>query len=457
VVKKLIKNGQIVTMDRAIGDFTIGDVLLRDDRIVEVKPNIVADVDETIDARGMIVMPGLVNAHLHTWQTGLRSIGADWTGPDYHRIMHGNMATRFLPEDNYIGTLVGALEQLNAGVTTLFDWCHNITSLEHAERSVDALEESGVRAVFGHGTAKPLQTTSSIPFTHEPHPRQRLETLRRNRFSSDDRRVTLAAAILGPQFSTPEVVEHDFRMVRELDLLSSSHAARRPADQVSPDGYRIPARLGLLDENHNVVHGNYIDDDQLKLIVDSGASFTVTSMIELHVHPADPVTGRIRALGALPSVGVDSIPAANSDMFNEMRFAMLFQRALDHRANYARGLPPLAHLSVRSREVLEWATMGGAKAMRLDDRIGSLSPGKKADVILLNASAFNLFPVHDPIGTIVQQASALNVDTVIVDGQVLKRGGILAYDSCVLRGKARELEASAARIVRESGYCPMAA
>lgn len=455
--RKLIRNGQVVTMDRAIGDFAAADVLIEDDRIVAVRPGIVADVDETFEARGMIVMPGLVNAHLHTWQSGLRSIGADWTGPDYHRIMHGNMATRFQAEDNYIGTLVGALEQLNAGVTTLFDWCHNITSIEHAERSVDALEESGLRAVFGHGTAKPLKTASNIPFTHEPHPRERLERLRRERFSSDDRRVTLAAAILGPQFSVPEVVEHDFRLVRELGLLSSSHAARRPADQVSPEGYRIPARLGLLDESHNVVHGNYIDDAQLKLIVDSGASFTVTSMIELHVHPADPVTGRIRALGAMPSLGVDSIPAANSDMFNEMRFAMVYQRALEHRANYAQGLPPLTQLPVQSRAALEWATIGGARAMRLEHRIGSLTPGKKADLILLNASDFNLFPVHDPVGTIVQQGCAHSVDTVIVDGQVLKRGGVLGYDPAMLRRKAGELEASAARIIRESGYVPLAA
>ncbi len=457
MTRTLIRNGRIVTVDPAIGDFIMGDILIVDDKIAEVRPEIRADVDETIDAAGMIVMPGLVNAHLHTWQTGLRSIGAGWTGPDYHRHMHANMATRFKPDDNYIATLVGGLEQLSGGVTTLFDWCHNITTLEHAERSVDGLEESGLRAVFGHGTAKPATGEGNIPFTHQPHPRERLEALRKGRFASDDRLVTLAAAILGPQFSTPEVTIHDFRMAKDLGLLSSSHAARRPQDRISPRGYFIPAEIGALDRTHNVVHGNYLSDEELKIVVESGASMTITSMIELHVHPADPVTGRMRQLGALPSLGVDSIPAANSDMFNEMRFAMLFQRALEHRANYQTGGPPLAKLPVGSREVLEWATIGGARALRMEHLIGSLTPGKKADIILINTRALNLFPVHDPVHSAIQQACAFNVDTVFVDGVVRKRAGVLLFDEATLRKRQLDLEASALRIIKESGYQPVAA
>jgi 5-methylthioadenosine/S-adenosylhomocysteine deaminase len=457
MTRTLIRNGRIVSVDQAVGDFARGDVLIVNDKIAEVRPQITADADLTIDATGMIVMPGLVNAHLHTWQTGLRSIGAGWTGPDYHRNMHGNMGTLFEPDDNYIATLMGALEQLSGGVTTLFDWCHNITTLEHAERSVDGLEESGIRAVFGHGTAKPAAGEGNIPFTHQPHPRQRLETLRKGRFSSNDRLVTLAAAILGPQFSTPEVTTHDFRMVKDLGLLSSSHAARRPQDRISPQGYSIAAEIGALDCTHNVVHGNYLSDDELRLVVESGASITVTSMIELHVHPADPVTGRIRRLGSLPSLGVDSIPAANSDMFSEMRFAMLFQRALEHRENYRAGQPPLSKLPVGSREVLEWATIGGARALRMEHLIGSLTPGKKADVILIDTRALNLFPVHDPVHSVIQQANAFNIDTVFVDGVLRKRGGVLLFDEATLRKRQSDLEASALRIIKESGYRPIAA
>jgi cytosine/adenosine deaminase-related metal-dependent hydrolase len=450
--RTLIRGGAVVSVDPAVGDFPRGDVLVVGDRIAEVAARIDAEADETIEAADKIVMPGLVNAHLHTWQTGLRSIGSGWTGPDYHRIMHGGLGTVFLPDDNYIGTLLGALEQLNGGVTTIFDWCHDITSIDYAHRSVDALEEAGLRAVFGHGSAKPTAGEGEIPFTHIPHPRQRLEELRRGRFTSDDRLVTLAAAILGPQFSTPEVTEHDFRMVRELDLLASSHAARRPADRVSPEGYWIPGRLGLLDRKHNVVHGNYIDDEELKLIVDSGASVTVTANIELHVHPADPVTGRLIALGALPSLGIDGVPLANGDMFNEMRLAMLHQRALEHRAARARGEGPLVKLPAPPRGALEWATVGGARALCLEDRIGSLTPGKKADIILLDANALNMFPVHDPVLSAVQQANASNVDTVLVDGVVRKRGGRLLYDEALLARRREQLRASVDRIVEASGY-----
>lgn len=453
--KVLIKNGCVITMDAVIGDFPVGDVLIVNDRIAEVRPGIVANADEVIDATGKIVMPGLVNAHLHTWQTGLRSIGGGWSGPDYHRLMHGNMGTRFLPDDNYLGTLLGALEQLNGGVTTLFDWCHDITSIDYAHRSVDALEESGIRAVFGHGSAKPMAADGDLPFTHKPHPRERLEELRRGRFASDDRLVTLAAAILGPQFSTPEVTLHDFRMANELDLLSSSHAARRMADRVSPEGFHIPAREGLLNRKHNVVHGNYLDDEELKLIVDCGASVTVTSMIELHVHSADPVTGRLRALGAMPSIGVDSIPVANSDLLNEMRLAMLYQRSVEHRINARKGDGPLTKLPVPSRAALQWATVGGARALCMEDRIGSLTPGKKADVILFDTMALNMFPVHDPVHSIAQQANASNVDTVFVDGRIRKRNGKLLFDEGILERRRAELLSSVTRIKQQAGYEPV--
>ncbi|MBO9377400.1 amidohydrolase family protein [Sphingomonas histidinilytica] len=452
--RTLISGGVIVSVDSAIGVLPKGDVLIEGERIVAVGPHVEAGDAEVVDARGMIVMPGLINAHLHSWQSGLRSIGGGWTGPDYHRVMHGNLATRFQPEDNYIGTLFGALEQLNGGVTTIFDWCHDITSLEHAERSVDALEEVGIRAVFGHGSAKPMTGEDGIPFTHKPHPRERLEALRRGRFTSDDRLVTLAAAILGPQFSVPEVVEHDFRMVKELGLMSSSHAARRLKDRLSPEGFRIPARLGLLDATHNVVHGNYLDEEELKIVVDSGASVTVTSMIELHVHAADPLTGRLRTLGAMPSLGVDSIPIANGDMFSEMRLSMLFQRAMEHRINEAQGLPPLTKLPVPSEDILRYATIGGARALCMEHRIGSLTPGKQADVILIDANAMNMFPVHEPVQSVVWQSAPSNVDTVFVGGQLRKRGGRLLYSETTLARRREQLLQSIERILAEAEYTP---
>ena len=188
-------------------------------------------------------MPGLVNAHMHTWETALRGIGAEWLSADYFKHVHSNLATRYKPEDNYVANLMGALAQIDAGVTTLVDWCHNITTLEHAERAVDGLVDSGIRAVFAHGTAKPIGLETGTPFTQVPHPRERIEALRKGRLASDDGRVTLAMAILGPDWGAWEVVEHDIRMAREFGLVSSSHTRRRE-DCVVPDGYARMAREG---------------------------------------------------------------------------------------------------------------------------------------------------------------------------------------------------------------------
>jgi len=212
----LIKCGWLVTLDDAIGDFKGGELLYSGNRIAAVGRRLDATADEVIDASDKIVMPGLVNAHMHTWETALRGIAAEWLSPNYMAHIHGNLATRYRPEDNYLGNLLGALGQIDGGTTTLVDWCHNITTLEHAERAIDGLVDGGIRAVFAHGTAKPPTKPGDKPFTHVPHPRERIEALRKGRLASEDGRVTLAMAILGPDYSVWEVVEHDIRLAREF-------------------------------------------------------------------------------------------------------------------------------------------------------------------------------------------------------------------------------------------------
>ena len=158
--RTLIKCGWLVTLDPKIGEIKGGELLYRGNTIEAAGRNLGAAADEVIDASDKIVMPGLVNAHMHTWETALRGIGAEWLSADYFKHVHSNLATRYQPEDNYLANLMGALAQIDAGVTTLVDWCHNITSLEMAERAVDGLADSGIRAVFAHGTAKPIGLAS---------------------------------------------------------------------------------------------------------------------------------------------------------------------------------------------------------------------------------------------------------------------------------------------------------
>jgi cytosine/adenosine deaminase-related metal-dependent hydrolase len=447
----LIKCGWLVTLDPSIGEMKDGELLYRGNAIEAVGRDLHATADEVIDATDKIVMPGLVNAHMHTWETALRGIGAEWMSADYFRHVHSNLATRYKPEDNYIANLIGALAQIDAGVTTLVDWCHNITTIEHAERAVDGLIDSGIRAVFAHGTAKPIGLETGTPFTHVPHPRQRIESLRKGRLAGDDSRVTLAMAILGPDWGAWEVVEHDIRMAREFGLVSSSHTRRRE-DCVVPDGYTRMARAGLLGPDHNLVHGTSYDTADLRVVVDNGASLTSTVLVELHHHIGDTMVAAFREQGGAPSIGIDVELYTTGQMFREMQAALLFARGKEVRNNALRGNSPLKAIPVRSREALEWATINGAKAFQLDRRIGTLAPGKKADIVMLNADDINMAPVYDPIYSIVEIAGAGNVDTVIIDGVVRKRSGKLTFDEATLRRRMAELKESGARIMRDGKF-----
>ncbi len=448
--RTLIKCGWLVTLDASVGDIRGGEILLLGNRIEAVGRHLDATAEVIIDASDKIVMPGLVNAHMHTWETALRGIGAEWMAADYLRNIHLNLATRYTPEDNYVGNLVGALAQIDAGCTTLVDWCHNLTSLEMAERSIDGLIDSGIRAVFAHGTAKPPTKEGAVPFTRIPHPRERLDALRKGRLASNDGRVTLAMAILGPDWGAWEVVEHDIRLARELGLVSSSHT-RRQEDSVVPDGYARMAKAGLLGPDHNLVHGTSYGPSDLRLIVDSGASLTSTVLVELHHHVGDTQVAAFRAAGGLPSIGIDVEPFCSGQMFREMQAALLFVRGREVRANALRGNSPYKRMPVRSREALEWATIGGARAFMLDKAIGTLTPGKKADIVMLRANDVNVAPVWDPVYSIVEIAGPGNVDTVIIDGVVRKENGRLTFPAGVLARRLHELAESGARIMRDAG------
>lgn len=463
--KLLIKNGTIISMDSKIGDLPGGDILVVDGKIAEIAPHIDANDADIIDGRNCIVIPGLVHAHIHSWQTALRGLGGDWAGTDYFKFFHEMFAPRYTPEDTYIGTLMGALMQIASGTTTMFDWCHNNTTPAHTDAAVDALQESGIRAIFGHGTAKPKPRAGEKHFSEIPHPRAEIHRLRTGRLASDDALVTLAACILGPDYSTLDVCRHDFRMARDYGLLSSAHVWGRPNRLVS-GGYRTIAQEGLLGPDHNIVHANYIADDELKVIVDSGASATSTAAIELRNHAREPLSGRVFRLGGKPSIAVDSEVSAAGNMFEVMRFALQAQRIFDNietvrriesnedpsAAEYAKrnlstigtGGSPIPTVSVTARQVLEWGTINNARAMRLDHKIGSLTPGKQADITLIRRDTLNMLCAHDPVQAVVFYAHGSDVDTVLIDGKIVKRNGHLVFPQ--LEARRAALMASAEKL-----------
>ena len=453
-MKTIIRGGHILTMDPEIGDLPSGDVLIEDDRIVAVAYSLEVDGARVIEAANRIVMPGLVNMHQHTWQTGLRGTSGDWTMVEYLRRMHATTVPCFTPDDVYLANLVGAMNQINSGTTTLFDWHHCNPTADHTDAAVDALIESGIRAVYGHGTTKTDSRPGEPPFSEVPHPRHRAERLRRDRLHLDDSLVTMALCILGPNLSVWDVTEHDVHLARELGLNWSCHTGALGVPSLSPDGIRRMAKAGLLGSDGDFVHANNYTDEELRLIIESGASITAAPECEYQFGHGNPVTERVLTLGGTPAFGVDIESNVSGDMFTVLRMGLQIARGLQADS----GERPTLKLQISARQALEWGTIGNARALGMDARIGSLTPGKQADIILVRTDDLNLFPVHDPVQTVVFMATWANVDTVLVAGAVRKQDGVLIGDAALLRQRMERLQMSGRRILEEAGVfgSPMA-
>lgn len=440
----LIRNAAIVTMDNQ-GDLPQGDILLQDERIAAIAPAIAADDAEVVDATGCIVIPGLVNAHMHTWQTALRGVAANWTLLEYFQKMHAGLATAFAAEDLFIATRMGALNQLNCGTTTLADWCHNNPTPAHNDAAIEGLLSTGIRAAFFHGTPKPDPQPGQRPFWEVPHPRAEVERLLKAH--QGKALLSIQAAVLGPHYSTLEVALHDFRMARELGLIASLHQGGGAAR--TPDGWERLEEAGLLGPHVNIVHGHALSDAQLERFCGLGMSFSAAAESEMSQGHGHPLTGRLRQFGRAPSLGVDLESVLSGDMLTQARIALGIQRSLDNVAYRERHgtIPPTS--TIGTREALSWVTVEGARMLRMLDRIGSLAPGKQADLVVLRATDLNMQPVHDPVSSVVFQASLANVDSVMVAGQWKKRAGrLLAGD---LEADLGRLRASGAKITRAMG------
>jgi len=442
--RTLIRGATVITLDRQ-GDLPEADILVSGDVIQEIAPRIQADDAEVVSAAGCIVIPGLINAHLHTWQTALRGVAANWTLLEYFQKMHAGLARVFAPEDLHIATLVGALNQLNHGTTTLVDWCHNNRTPAHNDAAIDGLLQSGIRAAFFHGTPKPDPKPGETPFWEVPHPRAEVERLLRAHQGRS--LLSIGAAVLGPHYSTLDVALHDFRMARDLGVIASLHQGGGPAR--TPDGWDKLQAEGLLGPHVNIVHGHALNDAQLNTFCDLGMSFSAAAESEMSQGHGHPLTGRLRALGHAPSLGVDLESVMSGDMISQARIALGIQRSLDNVAyRGAHNTVPCASTNP-AREALQWVTVEGARMLGQLDRIGSLAAGKQADLVMIRASDLNMQPVHDPVSSVVFQTSLANIDSVMVAGQWKKRHGQLL--GVELAPKLELLRASGRKITQALG------
>lgn len=431
--KLLVKNGCVLTLDKSIGDFSKADILIEGKKIVAIGPNIEAEDCEVIDASDMIVMPGFVDSHRHTWESIIRNIGPDWSLVKYlENIYYGNIGSLLRPNDGFVANYLGALEALDAGVTTILDWSM-IISPEHSDEFIRGLEASGIRAVFAHGVPGDGEYWSRDSQLEAQDSRR----LKKQYFSSDDQLLTMGLAIRGPEFSSWDVSVKEIHLARELDAVCSMHLGFGTWGSVDRSIEKLH-HAGHLGPDLNFVHANTLSYGEFKLIADSGASISVTPEIELMMGHGYPATGLFLENGGRPALGVDVVTSTGGDMFAQMKSTLQAERSRINEVTLAKGEMPY-HLKVTARDVLEFATIDSARALKLDRKVGTLTPGKEADFIMVRTTDLNMFPINDPVGAVTQCAHTGNVDSVFVAGKAIKRNGkMLNVNLADLRHKAYE-------------------
>jgi cytosine/adenosine deaminase-related metal-dependent hydrolase len=423
-------------MDPAIGDVFGGDVLIEDDRIVAVGPALEVGDAEVIDASNCVVMPGFIDSHRHTWETVIRGIAPDVSLAGYFDVVLDQLAPAYRAEDVYAGNYLGSLEAIDAGVTTILDWSHINNTPEHADEAIRGLREAKLRAVYCYGN--PNTSLADWWYTSTLKSPEDIRRVRDRYFSSDDGLMTLAMGTRGPGFCTEEVVRHDWELARDVGAPISVHVGMGPyAGRFSM--VKQLSDMGLLGDDTTYIHCNYLSDEEFQLIADTGGKISIAPSVEMMMGHGTPPTAKALAHGLRPSLSIDVVTTVPGDMFTQMRFLFAQDRLLAHEAAFAAGNEEEPKL-LTVREVLEFATIEGARVCGVEDRTGSLTPGKQADLVLIRCDDTNTYPVIDPVSTVVLQADTRNVDSVFVGGVALKRGGALV--GADLRGARDRAEAS---------------
>jgi 5-methylthioadenosine/S-adenosylhomocysteine deaminase len=397
----LIKHGHVLPGDGA-PERPRADVLIKDGAIAAIGESLSGEGAEVIEADGMVVMPGFVDSHRHLWQAPLRGVGADMTLVDYFRVVQGQALPAFLAEDTHLATLLGAVEAIDAGITTIFDFSNVSRSPDHTDAAVDALTAAGIRAVLGH-----------------TNPDDEAEVQRLAQLTG---RVTGGLAIVGPEYGPWDDGVRQIRLGRRLGMAVSMHASGGGPDLAIPRMYEA----GLLGPDLNLVHLNNVTADEVKMLVDSDVGVTVTPTVEALMSHGSSSYGRFLDGGGHVALGVDVVINALPDLFEPMRDTLRSERLR------TRTMPPAA-------SVLPAATIDGARALGMADRVGSIAVGKRADVILLDGLT-HLTHADSIAGAVVCCLGSADVRTVLIDGRIVKRDGhLVGHDLRVLRTAAGEL------------------
>ena len=403
----VIRNAYVMTMDKA-GDLPNADVHVRNGEIVAVGAALAAPAAQALDGRGMIALPGLVETHWHMWNTLLRSMAGDRKEHGYFPTAR-TLGEAYTPDDAYQGVRLSAAEAINSGITTVHDWSHNIRGPEYAEADLRALRESGIRSRFSYGAAQGQSTDVPVNVAD-------IERLHRNwKDYSNEGLLTLGLAWRGVSTSATGAISaqawrKDFDAARSLGIPISVHAANtRPRAGT----IEVFAKEKVLGKHLQVIHAIWVSPFEIRALADSGTTISLSPYTELRIGFGLPKTGEFLAAGVPVGLSVDTTTlSGNADMFAIMK---AIQNIENVRAEDEFRLP--------ARRVLELGTLEGARSLGLAERVGSLTPGKRADLIMVNTRDVNLGVFSDPAHMLVEAAQPSNVDTVMVDGRILKRRG----------------------------------
>ncbi|HEU0213867.1 MAG TPA: amidohydrolase family protein [Jiangellaceae bacterium] len=432
--RMLLRGGHVLSMDPEVGDLPQGDVLIEGDKIAAVGPALDADA-EVVDVNGKIVIPGFVDTHRHTWEAAIRGCAPNATLDDYFVEVLDTFAPLYRPEDVYASNLAGSLECLNAGITTLVDWSHINNTPDHPDAAVTALKETGIRAQYAYGSAN----TSLAKYwfnSAEVIPVDDVRRIRDTYFSSDDGLLTMGLATRGPGFCQDDVVRAEWAMARDLGIPLTVHVAMgRLAGRFAM--VEQLDRMGLLGPDTTYIHSCYFSEHEWQRVADTGGTISIAAQVEMQMGHGWPPVNKSYQFGLRPSLSIDVVTTVPGDMFTQMRAAFGGERARVNAICWEAdtGVPDTM---LTARQMLEMATIHGAHVAGLEDRTGSLTAGKQADVVVIDATALNVAPVIDPVAAVVLCADVSNVETVIVDGVVRKRDGRLLGDVDRARGLVEE-------------------
>ena len=422
----VLRNAHIMTMDPALGDFPGGSVHVRNGEIIAVGREVNAPSAQVIAGDDMIVLPGLIETHWHMWNTLFRSFAGDEQTHGYFPTV-ARYGANMTPDDMYQGTRLAAAEAINSGTTTVHDWCHNIRSREYAERDIAALKDAGIRARFSYGWSQGQDDKDMLKISD-------IEALQRDwKNYANDGLITLGLGWRGMFRAGPlpeNVYRGELEAARAMGIPVTVHIASR---KTPPNQIEAHAKAKLLGKDVQLVHAVWTSEEEIKMIKEAGATVSLATPSDMRIGFGLPPVSDFLTAGIPCGVSVDtSALIGNSSLFGVLRTVRDAENART-----------LNEFKLSARRVLELGTIEGARSMGIDDKVGSLTPGKRADIIMVNTRALNMGGFADPAYLLVGSALPENVDTVVVDGRILKQGGKLTamFPSQVVADARLALEA----------------